>query len=734
MPLNPPPAPANSALDEIVRLMEAGRAAEAAEALYPHVQRHPGDASARFLMGLAHHMIGRRDAALADYDQAIALAPQMSEAHYNRGVCLHDLRRFADAIAGFETASTQEPTAFAPHYRRGLALLELGRRDAALAAYDQAIALNPDAAEIYVMRGDLLCALDQPLRALADYDRALALDPRHATAVNNRGNALKALDRSFEALASYQRAAALNPTMAEAHHNAGSILQELHRWDEAAVSFKRALMLRSDYVQSAAGLANVLMELSRYGEAAAAFDRALTIEPRFALARGLKLHCDMYLCDWSSLDRQTKDIVEDIAEGARTAVPFSILPLPLSAAQQRACAEIYAKSFVVPATEISIKLPRKKIRLGYVSAEFHDHALMTLIAELLETHDRSRFEIFGLSHRPSPDDAMRRRLIASFDRFVDVREKSESEITETARNLDLDIAVDLTGYTANHRIGVFMRRIAPVQIHYLGYPGTLGNPFIDYLVADPVIIPAAERIHYTEKIIALPDSYQANDTQRRVAELKMTRQDAGLPTDGTVFCAFNNTFKITPDVFDSWMRILGRVPDSVLWLMDGDKTATANLRAEAEKRGIASDRLVFAPRLDRAEHLARHALADLFLDTFHYNAHTTASDALWTGLPVLTLLGRTFAGRVAASLLNAVGLSELVAHDVAQYEDMAVALGTTVQQRRDIKRRLKENIRSAPLFDTKRFARHIEDGYTRAWNRYLSGLPPDHIDVPALAL
>jgi predicted O-linked N-acetylglucosamine transferase (SPINDLY family) len=373
-----------------------------------------------------------------------------------------------------------------------------------------------------------------------------------------------------------------------------------------------------------------------------------------------------------------------------------------------------------------------RIRIAYLSADLHDHATAHLMAGLFEMHDKSRFETTAVSFGPDDRSDLRRRLKNSFEHFLDVRADSDQAVAELVRQREIDIAVDLKGFSQNARPGIFARRAAPVQVNYLGYPGNLGADYFDYIIADETIIPDDRRQFYSEQVVWLPDSYQANDSQRQIAATTPTREQCGLPGTGFVFCCFNNTIKIMPEMFDIWMRLLTDVDGSVLWLIDGNATASANLRREAERRGVSAARLIFAPRVALAEHLARHRNADLFLDIVPCNAHTTASDALWAGVPVLTYLGGTFAGRVAASLLKAAGLPELVATSLEQYEAMALALARDPGRLASIKEKLARNRGTCPLFNTRRFTRHIEAAYVTMWEQSQRGQRPSGFAVPAI--
>ena len=513
--------------------------------------------------------------------------------------------------------------------------------------------------------------------ALASYDKALALKPDYAEAFNNRGNALQELKRLDEALASYDKALALKPDYAEAFNNRGNALQELKRLDEALASYDKALALKPDYAEAFNNRGNALQELKRFDEALASYDRALAVQPDHAHAFSGIVDCVNKLCDWRRTTDVADDVIAHVSEKKSIISPFTLLGYFGDPLLQLQC----ARNFVADRVP---SLPRRlwtgatwrhdKVRIAYLSADFHRHATAYLMAELFERHDRSRFEIIGVSFGVDDKSEMRKRLVAAFDQFYDVRRKSDEEVAKLLHDLQVDIAIDLKGYTQDSRPGILAYRPTPIQASYLGFPGTMGAEFIDYIIADKTVAPFEHQPFYTEKIVHLPDCYQVNDTKRKIAERMPTRQEAGLPEEGFVFCCFNNNWKITPEVFSVWMRLLHAVEGSVLWLLGDNESAERNLRKEAQARGIDPARLVFAGRLPLEDHLARHRLADLFLDTLPYNAHTTASDALWTGLPVITRLGKSFAGRVAASLLNAIGLPELVTHSIEDYEALALRL------------------------------------------------------------
>ena len=438
------------------------------------------------------------------------------------------------------------------------------------------------------------------------------------------------------------------------------------------------------------------------------------------------------VCDWRWLDEGIVRVTAAIRRGDKAVNPFGVLGLLDSPELQLACARQMVASEYPGGAKAAPAVGRstsRKIRVGYYSADFHEHATAYLMAELFERHDRSQFEWFAFSYGPVSHDPMRARLRKSFDQFLDVRDRSDSDVAALSRQLGIDIAVDLKGFTRDNRLGIFAQRCAPVQVSYLGYPGTTGADYMDYVIADKTVLPPSLYPHFTEKPVLLPHSYQVNDSQRRISERVFTREEVGLPAQGFVFCCFNNNYKILPATFDAWMRVLQAVPGSVLWLLEDNAGAARRLKEQAQERGVDPQRLVFAQRLPLDEHLARHRLADLFLDTLPCNAHTTTSDALWAGLPVLTLLGNAFAGRVAASLLRAVGLPELVTTTPAEYEARAIELANDADQLQALRQRLQANRASSPLFNATLFARHIEAAYLAMDERQLQGLPPQAIEI-----
>jgi protein O-GlcNAc transferase len=687
---------------------------------------------ARLTEAFALHQRGDLVAAERLYSQVLKQEPRHFHALYWSGLLARQSGRLERGTQLLAQAADVDPRSAPAHFELGNALATAKQQAAAVASYDRVIALQPAFAMAYHNRGVALKELMKVEEALASYDRALALDPGYATAHNNRGVVLMALQRIKEALASYDRAIALKPDYAMAHYNRGNALLNLRRLPEALASYDRAIALRPDDADAVGNRATVLNDLERYDEAIAGYDRAIALKPGQNQAEGARIYAKMRLCDWRGFEPEARRLIGEARRGGLVIQPFPLLALAASAGDQLRYTRAWAASKYPPSDKPLWRggtYDHERIRIAYVSGDFRDHAVAHLAAGMFERHDRSRFEIIGVSSGDDDGSDMRKRLVAAFDQFHDVRGQSDRDVARLLRDREVDIAIDLSGYTRNTRFPIFARRAAPIQASYLAYPATTGAPYIDYLIADRIVLPVEQRQFYSEKIVHLPECYQVNDATRAIAAETPTRQEAGLPEGEFVFCCFNNSYKILPDLFDRWMRMLKQVEGSVLWLLESNPTATANLGREAVARDVAPERLVFARRAKLAHHLARHRLADLFLDTLPYGAHTTASDALWAGLPILTCLGETFAGRVAASLLHAIGLPELVTTSLADYERLAIELATQPEKLTALRQRLADNRLAAPLFDTARLTRSIEAAYRAMYDRHRAGLPPDHLVI-----
>jgi predicted O-linked N-acetylglucosamine transferase (SPINDLY family) len=666
-----------------VALMQQARHEEALEVLARALERDRLSAGTQLNLGSALTQLGRYAEAIPHFRTAAEIEPQLAQAHYNLGHALKELGRFGEAAAAYRAVLALVPAALLAHLNLGFALRELGQSDAAAKSFLAAAECDPGCAEAHAQLGMIYRSQGRLTEAVARLERAAAIENDHFPALLHLGAAYQEQGRSGEAAACFERAVALDPASAEARHNLGIALQSLARHDEAIIRFRETL----------------------------------AIDPGHKFTAGALLWSELQSCRWDTLDADAAAVTAGLRDGTLTIEPFPLTAVSENPEEQRSCAAMYY-AYRVKNREPVWKGERYrhgKIRVAYLSADFREHATAYLLTELIEIHDRSRFEIVGASFGPDDGSAARARLERAFDRFIDLRSLGDRDAAKLLREAEVDIAVDLNGYARGARPGILAHRPAPVQVSYLGYPGTVSADFLDYILADRIILPVEHQAFFSEKVVYLPDSYQVNDRRREIAAGTRTREEFGLPGDGFVFCCFNNSYKINRRMFDVWMRLLSGVPGSVLWLLEDNPGARRNLEEEARGRGVDSDRLVFAPRTRIDLHLARQRCADLFLDTLPYNAHTTASDALWAGLPVLACSGAAFPGRVAESLLHAAGLPELVARDLAEYEATALRLARDPAALAELREKLARNRSSAALFDTDRFRQHIESAYTTMW-------------------
>ena len=698
---------------------EALTAFEAALALRPDF------AEAWSCRGEACLAIKRYEEALSACDKALALRPDLVEAWLGRGNVLAQRGRYDEALAAYDKTLALRPGFAEPWLGRGNVYSEIKRYDEALAAYGAALAAKPELVEAWYGRGNVFTAWRQFDKAFTAYDKALALQPNCAEAWLGRGNAFYALRRYDDARSAYERALGFKPEMAEAWLGRGSICFERADYDAALAAYERALSINPDFAEAWNACGNVLFERRQYARALAAYDKAVGLKPGLDYAIGVRLLAKLHMCDWTNIGSEIESCLAAVRQGKLASTPFALLALPALAAEQQQCAKRYVGDRLATKPPSSCGIhAHDRIRLAYLSADFGEHPVGYLAAGLYERHDRSRFDITGISLGRDRTSPMRERLQHAFDRFIDAADKTEDEIAELMREQEIDIAIDLMGHTRNGRPGIFARRPAPVQVSYLGYLGTMGADYIDYIIADAIALPFDQQAYCSEKIVHLPDCFLVNDDRLAIAPQTPTREEVGLPGDGFVFCSFNNSYKLAPSIFQTWMRLLRAIDGSVLWLAEANPDMTVNLRRETQSCGIDPGRVVFAPHVPLAQHMARQRLADLFLDTTPYNAGATAAAALWSGVPLLTLLGGTFVGRMAASMLYAVGLPELVAESLSGYEAHALRMATDTAFCRALKQRLARNRGTFPLFDTARFARNIENAYATMWRRYKDGQPP----------
>ena len=721
------------ALQQALQLHQGGRLAEA-EAIYTRLlAAQPGLYPALHLFGLLRMQQGRLDQALALMERALTVEPGAAATLGNYGIALEGLGRLPEALAAFTKALAAAPNQSSAWANRGSIQTRLGRTGMALDDFDRAIALDPRNVDAHHNRGVALQALGRFDEALKNYSSAIALAPNHIAARNNRGVVLTKLHRDAEALADFDAIIAAGAATAGTWVNRAAALWHLGRIDEAQADYDKALTLDPNNVEALTSRGEMVWARRKtLVPAIADLERAYALAPQADYLLGDLFHLHMYAGDWRDFAADRAALDNGVAAGRAVANPFVYCGIAESPKLLLSCVRDYtARKFPaqMPLRAGTARRPGK-IRVGYLCGEFRAQATAYLAAGLFEAHDRERFEIIAIDNTLEDDSAMRRRLLSAFGGGrIDISNEADAQAAAKIAAADIDILVNLNGYFGRLRMGVCARRPAPLQVNYLGFPSSLGAPYMDYILADGVVIPHGEEQFYAEKVVRLPHSYQVNDNKRAIAPARPERVELGLPADGIVFCHFNYSYKIAPPTFSSWMRILQAVEGSVLWLLDSDRLFVDNMRREAAARGVDPARLVFAPQMPVEEHLARLAAADLFLDSLPYNAHTTASDALWAGLPLLTCRGSAFAGRVAASLLQAVGLDELITENADAFEAMAIRLARDPVLLGSLRARLARARATAPLFDTVRTTRAIEGAYQTMFDIWQAGKKPHAFTV-----
>lgn len=660
-------------------------------------------------------MLGRGDEAVAGYKRAIELAPDNVAAHYSLCGQLIGDGRAAEALEAMDRALAS----LADHHvlltGKGRALAALRRFDEAMASYDAAVRASPRNVDALCGHGLVLNEMGRYAEAIGKFDQAIGQVPGHLDSIIGRCHAQTWSGKASEALVTLDKVVGVIPGHPVAHYARAHALLRLLRTADAALAFAKSAELDPKLTEARYNHADCLRAMGRYDEAIPVFQRVLADDPDHVHAMSGMAVASMQCCDWEAQRSLTPRIEEKVKQGSRGIMPFAFLSMSSSKELQLLCSQ----AFIRNTCDLSAKpFPRRtdrgdgRIRIGYLSSDFRRHAMAYQMVELFEVHDRSRFEIIGFSGGEDDGSEVRKRIARGLDAFHDVIGRTSEEIARLVHEQRIDVAVDLNGNTINTLIGALAWRPAPAQATYLGFPGTSGAPFIDYVIADATVAPLEDERFICEKIVHLPGCYQVSDSQRRASTAAPTRTQYGLPQDAFVFCCFNTSYKISEEIFDVWMRILKAVPRSVLWLVRANDVMAANLRRAASERGVTPERLVFCSTVEPSDHLARHALADLYFDTLPYNSHGTGSFALWGGLPMLACRGPTFCGRVAASLLQAIDLPELVTESLEEYEALAIALGSHPERLAALRAKLERNRTTAPLFDTRLFSRHIEASYT----------------------
>ena len=746
-------------------LKELGRSDEAVLSYDKAILIDPNFVEVYFNLGTTFQELNQLENAVKHYQKAIDIKPNYPEAHNNLGVAFKELKEFDSAIKAYQMAINIKPDYAEAHNNIGIVYKELGQLDDAIKSHEVALKIFPQYAEAHNNLGIILIEgkqlneaterfkkaivsdhnfveaynnLGSALMELNDFDlsfenfqKAISINPNYVEAQNNLGTLFMHLGQLDEAVECFQKSIKIDPNYEYAHNNLGLAYIDLNNLDESAKCYQRAIDINPGYYEPRANYANLLADLNKLDEAIINYDRAYELNPEADYMLGSIVHTKMRVCVWDDYSNQLLDLQNKINDGKKVIGPFQLMALIDDPELQQKTSIIYAQD-KYPKNKILPKIDKysrnKKIRIGYFSADFRDHPVALLTAELYEVHDRSQFEVHAFSYGPNSEDKINLRIKAGVDQFHDVSKMSHKEIATLSRSFEIDIAIDLSGVTQNSRTEVFAMSAAPIQTSYIGWLGTMGADYYDYLIAAKGMIPKENQKYFSEKIVYLP-SYQVNDSKEILPEASFTREDLGLPKDSFVFCCFNNTYKITPEVFDVWARILQRVEKSVMMIYVSHKLGEKNLIKEIKLRGINPERLIFGAKLSRGEYLDRYRSADLFLDTFPYNAGTTASDALKMGLPILTLKGNSFNSREAANIISAVNLSEMITVSQEEYESLAIELANNPMKLKAIKDKLVDNLPNAPLYNTRLFAKNIESAYKTMFETYHQGLDSDHIYV-----
>lgn len=701
-------------------LAEHGQPEEALACYQRVLALQPGHAVARFNLGNLFRRMGRFEEAEASFRQALLVTPDDPDFHNNLGLLHEQQQRLEDALSCYRQALALNSGHQHARNNLGNVLRTQGRLEEAVACFEKVLSDAPDHVDASINLGIARMEQGRYPEAQALYEKVLRLEPRNFEGHYNLGRLLRLQGRLAEAIVHYRHALDADPKRAMAHSELGAAHRQAGDLDSAVACFRKANEVDPGHANTYYELAETFKLQGRLDSAIDSYERALALKPGHSLALGGLTYLRQHMCDWNGIDALWARLRGEAIGKAESGVsPFSVLYMPFSAEEQLACAREWARQTLdhLAAARLGLgfgESPRERhsrTRIGYLSWDFHQHATSYLVAELFELHDRGRFEVFAYSYGPDDGSPVRARIRRACEHFADVSGESFVDTAQRIRRDGIDILVDLKGYTLGSRPQILALRPAPIQVNWLGYPGSMGAKCVDYILADPFIIPEGAERRYSEKVVRLPDCYQVNDRKREISERVPDRKESGLPASGVILCCFNLSAKILPDVFAAWMRILKTVPDSVLWLLETNHWAAANLRHAAANHGVAPDRLVFAPHKPLPEHLARYRLADLSIDTFPYTAHTTASDALWAGCPLVTRVGETFASRVAGSILRAAGLPELVTQNADDYERLVIELATSPERLRSLKTRLNENRHSCPLFDTPRFVKNLESAY-----------------------
>ena len=688
----------NSNFEYLFSLFQKGQIEQAKKEALKFLEYETNNFDIHHLLGIIYFQKKEFDLSIYYIKKAIKINPNSSEANNNLGIVLKEIKLFELSLESFK----------------------------------KAISINNKYVDAYNNIGVVYRELNKHNDAINIWKKIIEIKPNYIHAYNNIGNALLEKKDPKIAIDNYNIAISLDKNFFEAYFNKGNAYQELKLHDEAIKNYNEVIKIKSDHAEAYFNKANSLREINQLEDAIAEYKKAFKINPHLKNLPGALIFAKHNLCDWENYNHNINFLKKEILNEKKVSKSFTILSIFDSLSLQKKNTETNIKdkykNIYLPKKK-EIKTKNKKIKLGYFSADFRAHAISYLLAKMFELHDKSKFEIFAFSFSPKKNDAMQKRISSAFDKFLDVNGKTDHEIAKLSYELKIDIAIDLMGFTKFNRFGIFIEKCAPIQINYLGYPGTLGSKSIDYIVGDKFLIPKESQKYYSEKIIYLPNSYQVRDSSQKISKKIFLKEKLNLPKNSFVFCCFNRHYKINPSIFNIWMNILKKVNGSVLWLLEDNKKTSINLKKEAVKSGINANRIIFAQRMPIEDHLSRHKVADLFIDTYPYGAHTTCSDALWAGLPIVTLAGETFARRVSGSILSAMNLKELITYTQEDYENLILDLATNSEKLNQIKNKIFKNKHTEPLFDTKLYTKNIESSYVKIYENYLNKIPIDNIEI-----
>ena len=633
------------------------------------------------------------------------------EKKFEESFNLHKQGKIKEALEIYLKILPEQKNNSKLNYLIGVIYLQSKKFELAIDFFEKTINLDKNNLGAYNNLGASLQQLRRFEQAVKVYEKVLSFKPDFTDALNNLATCFANLKKYDQAISYFEKILRINKNNSVVYNNLGNIYKEINQHKKSIENYNKALEINPNYHLTYLNLGDTLIELKDYNGALINYKNLIKLSPKHHFIEGKILHTNMQICNWENYENDLKNLFQSLEKHEKIIDPFSIISITEKVDHQKRASEIFSNYKFPKQLENKINSDKNnlKTRLGYFSPDFCDHPVLHLIFDVFKNHNKNKFEIFAFSFGPRKKDEMTEQVKKYFNEFIDINDKSDEEVSMLSRKMGIDIAIDLCGFTNFNRAGIFSHRAAPLQVNFLGYPSTMGSTFIDYLIADRIVIPEDQKLNYSENIAYLPNCYQPNMAVKNISKTKITRNEEGLPADAFVFCNFNSNYKITPEIFKVWMNILKNVSNSVLWLLETNNESSKNIIKEAKKNNINENRIIFAKHLPNKDHLKRIELADIFLDTFPYSAHTTASDFVRAGIPLITLKGESFASRVAASILNQVNLNELVTKNKNEYQKLAISIGTDNEKLKNLKEKLKESISDSNLFNSVLYTKHLED-------------------------